>query len=130
MRISDWSSDVCSSDLPQARRFGRQRDGLFVRGGRAREIAEVEFRGAERGPRVGAGGFALCPRFEVGELVGWRGGGFAGRSGDGGGGIAPDRIADRRREPEEGGKQYHAISARLSPSIVPFPSLASEYSTG
>src|SRR3546814_14008694 len=70
MRISDWSSDVCSSDLPQARRFGRQRDGLFVRGGRAREIAEVEFRGAERGPRVGAGGFALCPRFEVGELVG------------------------------------------------------------
>src|SRR3546814_4188227 len=93
MRISDWSSDVCSSDL------------------------------AERGPRVGAGGFALCPRFEVGELVGWRGGGFAGRSGDGGGGIAPDRIADRRREQDEGGNQYHAIGARHAPSLVRFHAL-------
>src|SRR3546814_19691488 len=41
MRISDWSSDVCSSDLTDARgaaqRFSRRQPGLFRRRDRARQ---------------------------------------------------------------------------------------------
>src|SRR3546814_1349112 len=32
MRISDWSSDVCSSDLPRARRLTPHRRGAKARG--------------------------------------------------------------------------------------------------
>src|SRR3546814_2874860 len=62
MRISDWSSDVCSSDLPAelvALRRGRDAENPGAGcqpGGSARS-----HRGAEREPRTGAAGLPATP---------------------------------------------------------------------
>src|SRR3546814_1111464 len=48
MRISDWSSDVCSSDLPASR--ARDMEGIAGRVCHPRELAEMAaLSGAERG---------------------------------------------------------------------------------
>src|SRR3546814_10831342 len=43
MRISDWSSDVCSSDLPGAVRFGKAVQEDQRRGGFRPHVDDVEF---------------------------------------------------------------------------------------
>src|SRR3546814_7458102 len=60
MRISDWSSDVCSSDLLPARRFGRAIDRLAAG-------VTIDFAAVERGPY----GFlaATGPTFEQDGLL-------------------------------------------------------------
>src|SRR3546814_7334185 len=40
MRISDWSSDVCSSDLEEAAALIEERDGIQPRGHAARVMAD------------------------------------------------------------------------------------------
>src|SRR3546814_10871857 len=40
MRISDWSSDVCSSDLEEAAALIEERDGIQPRGHPARVMAD------------------------------------------------------------------------------------------
>src|SRR3546814_7149419 len=42
MRISDWSSDVCSSDLAQAQRLAEAADGIQHVGAGARRDALVD----------------------------------------------------------------------------------------
>src|SRR3546814_6783258 len=54
MRISDWSSDVCSSDLDRARQAGQPRTQLFVGyrsdpAVRPRDVAAPGARGTGRG---------------------------------------------------------------------------------
>src|SRR3546814_7931383 len=51
MRISDWSSDVCSSDLARARSLD-----LFGRDGRLRPEPAVIDEDAAEGPATGRGG--------------------------------------------------------------------------
>src|SRR3546814_10065878 len=47
MRISDWSSDVCSSDLIDSHHAGRAEMGRFER--RRRDLAAPDVADAERG---------------------------------------------------------------------------------
>src|SRR3546814_17760924 len=54
MRISDWSSDVCSSDLPVRRRFGGARRGDALPGGGAAGLGRAAGRCRGRG-RSGGG---------------------------------------------------------------------------
>src|SRR3546814_5800608 len=55
MRISDWSSDVCSSDLPVRRRYDRRAaPGLPVRPRRARRLQPERHDAAARRPAAGA----------------------------------------------------------------------------
>src|SRR3546814_3468193 len=64
MRISDWSSDVCSSDLPQSGVIGRRRYRLGDELSRVSPVARLEQRPAisvgdgriERYQRVRGGG--------------------------------------------------------------------------
>src|SRR3546814_6022953 len=53
MRISDWSSDVCSSDLQPAQR-GRHREKGRA-GGHGRQVRVVERAGAPRADQADAG---------------------------------------------------------------------------
>src|SRR3546814_11483449 len=57
MRISDWSSDVCSSDLPRDRLIGRPLDVLIPERFRRRHVGHVEGYVAE--PRVRRMGLGL-----------------------------------------------------------------------
>src|SRR3546814_5478664 len=66
MRISDWSSDVCSSDLHQRRRRQRERDAETIGGG-GRKIAEEQKDRAEDRARDEKLGRA-DPEYEVAEL--------------------------------------------------------------
>src|SRR3546814_17970153 len=75
MRISDWSSDVCSSDLLAARRLGRAIAGLAV--GVAIDVATIERRpdrllGAT-GPTFEEDGFFPRRHLErrIAIVVGW-----------------------------------------------------------
>src|SRR3546814_16557322 len=63
MRISDWSSDVCSSDLPYLGLPERIASGKPVGGEIGGKRAAIDPRGAERGER--GGGVALCEPFAV-----------------------------------------------------------------
>src|SRR3546814_1687739 len=58
MRISDWSSDVCSSDLPYLGLPERIASGKPVGGEIGGKRAAIDPRGAQRGER--GGGVALC----------------------------------------------------------------------
>src|SRR3546814_2438005 len=49
MRISDWSSDVCSSDLPAAGAHGKNEGDLVV----ARPVGRAEFDGVEMAAHIG-----------------------------------------------------------------------------
>src|SRR3546814_13539611 len=81
MRISDWSSDVCSSDLsdrrqhiekfgethrrvdqPRDLRIGRIDQKIFVGGVCARSVADAEMRGGDRHGRRGEGRAWPAPR--------------------------------------------------------------------
>src|SRR3546814_942044 len=71
MRISDWSSDVCSSDLASALgrggRSARRRGGPGRGPGRALGARHPASAGKDRNPGCGAGGqaaFARCLRSE------------------------------------------------------------------
>src|SRR3546814_2419140 len=44
MRISDWSSDVCSSDLPRQRRVAPERDQREHQRRRGRELDDARYR--------------------------------------------------------------------------------------
>src|SRR3546814_1642096 len=57
MRISDWSSDVCSSDLDFAG-LGRDQRNLAVRHGR--RMAAIDERGIEPGDGVRHRGRVVC----------------------------------------------------------------------
>src|SRR3546814_12644696 len=52
MRISDWSSDVCSSDLRQPGRPGQQLGGAPVHAPRSRIIAPASLRGSQNKERI------------------------------------------------------------------------------
>src|SRR3546814_17565183 len=97
MRISDWSSDVCSSDL------GRQRQRR-VRGG---DPAGPEF--------LAIGGaisrFAAVPARIAERVIGGRGGGDIGRAADRIGGAAPHRGTEKRRGRRERGREGRAQGA-------------------
>src|SRR3546814_13061944 len=56
MRISDWSSDVCSSDLSFRRRRRPARRGLW----RARRPRQVRYRGRSEERRVGKECVSTC----------------------------------------------------------------------
>src|SRR3546814_17900648 len=69
MRISDWSSDVCSSDLRLLRRAGPERTADGRRGHAARP-------GRDRGKVLRAAGAPpACPAVAGGGGGQWRGGG-------------------------------------------------------
>src|SRR3546814_20698671 len=71
MRISDWSSDVCSSDLLGARRIPQQyqAEQLQVRLGCTRALGERQHTVTIAGSRLGAcqPHIALC-RFQVASI--------------------------------------------------------------
>src|SRR3546814_9769428 len=48
MRISDWSSDVCSSDLPE----DRLQIAIIGRGGDVRDVIEVSLHGLGRAQAI------------------------------------------------------------------------------
>src|SRR3546814_14096243 len=101
MRISDWSSDVCSSDLAGARDRGAR--GLSVR--RAGALC----RGSAGGePRDSSGG-------RTGERAAGRGAGAA-RGFDMALQAAPDRLRDRKRVVE--GKRGSVTGERRGPRII------------
>src|SRR3546814_17254899 len=75
MRISDWSSDVCSSDLGVVHRIGRQeRLDHVARAGEGRGAYRVELERAggrvgDDGDRRGGLGFFECRVGEVGQAL-------------------------------------------------------------
>src|SRR3546814_16058874 len=76
MRISDWSSDVCSSDLQGLRRigFGQARGQLFA-GDLAASLAQLAQPGVERGQALAlqrVQGFPedQLPQVVVGVVIG------------------------------------------------------------
>src|SRR3546814_4038489 len=56
MRISDWSSDVCSSDLEGFGRVEQLLQGIDAQHARPREDSIVDSIGAGQGPGVGSRG--------------------------------------------------------------------------
>src|SRR3546814_448796 len=72
MRISDWSSDVCSSDLGAGRRTGRfAREAAGRRhGGAARPVRPLSEPRLTRSPRFGtpASMFSIAPTIETDRL--------------------------------------------------------------
>src|SRR3546814_2383817 len=69
MRISDWSSDVCSSDLPRrAADAGNRRDGAR-RLWRARPICRGDHARDERQTCLALGPYPAPPRAAVGDAA-------------------------------------------------------------
>src|SRR3546814_20969436 len=68
MRISDWSSDVCSSDLAQ-RLPQPLRGGLLQQGGAQRDVREREAAVPEQDGLVGALAARLLPGHDLAELA-------------------------------------------------------------
>src|SRR3546814_5588574 len=108
MRISDWSSDVCSSDLDhgRSRRFGQL--VAVTRVGQERELA-----GAGAGQRRHGGnpGFAVAAKFEP-EARGDLGGGV-GRPGHG---LLAGAALERAAESELQALELDRKSTRLNSS--------------
>src|SRR3546814_4017055 len=97
MRISDWSSDVCSSDLVQ-------RGPLFVVLGLEQQVQAVEHRPGDVpvevvGLQVQGVGVGKEVRQAVGDLPAFGGGQADVDRGGGGAGGAPAAIGDANRAP-------------------------------
>src|SRR3546814_4806499 len=52
MRISDWSSDVCSSDLRASRAYDKDRDGFVIAGGGGVVVLEELEHAKARGAKI------------------------------------------------------------------------------
>src|SRR3546814_13287770 len=70
MRISDWSSDVCSSDLRRCRRRRRRGTAIFIRRRLEDQLAQVRVRRGWRGNEFGAA--AARQGFHVADADGQR----------------------------------------------------------
>src|SRR3546814_10515362 len=68
MRISDWSSDVCSSDLQLARVAGAQRDERLLLRTRDQFALGIAIGGKDVEPRHRIGAVELCGRPEVAAI--------------------------------------------------------------
>src|SRR5437764_11564949 len=87
--IGDWSSDVCSSDLPGAGGAGRPGGGAVLPGGFSGAAGEVEPRRPGGGLRAGGAGDAA-------------GGGAAGRGLHRGGARSEERRVGKERRARGG----------------------------
>src|SRR3546814_6258449 len=127
MRISDWSSDVCSSDLADVvaaggrhdDRIGARRLDLAKHGGalEAPHVGAGDERGGDRGVIGGGGGVDLLHR--GGELFGGEAGRKAGLA-DEEGGARQFHVAGRGGENNAiGGDELDLAEDRLAVAAAP-----------